>query len=452
MNRDLFKWASGIYTSRGFSSRSVHPQDTKYWTAYNQAPTGRQTVLLDFSHVPPGWKDFSVLFPGIDLANHKASARVDWAYDPGRFTLSSVDAIDAGSQIYNNYGPKSNAELLMGYGFCLEDNEHDEILLTLKPPPDPLLSWLRILHAGYFDRDGGWNSKAATFKLQPHKDIRAQPSTENYWLWEYRDLTHILYHVVRFERGHDPSPTELAGPCARDIEPPADYMPFIAIHLTKALAQRMSKILQHQAALPDQPNNTKQAHAKIYREGQLRMLQLLQDDLRALLHSFRPSENTDNDRSTFLTLEETLDICKEEVPDLVKYFIAGQKHFTGTSKIRKVVGSEHEQNVWALLIMHMFIFCLHNSIEEVPAPSIRRWMQSLRNQYGDPVLQLQQDQEGMFAEGARQAAMFLPGSLWASPKWMDNSLAEWTMRVVDCQSTTLHLEDEDARFVMYLSI
>ena len=25
--------------------------------------------------------------------------------------------------MFNNYGPKSNEELLMGYGFCLSDNE-----------------------------------------------------------------------------------------------------------------------------------------------------------------------------------------------------------------------------------------------------------------------------------------------------------------------------------------
>jgi hypothetical protein len=37
----------------------------------------------------------------------------------------------AGSQLYNNYGPKSNEELLLGYGFAIEDNPDDVVALKL---------------------------------------------------------------------------------------------------------------------------------------------------------------------------------------------------------------------------------------------------------------------------------------------------------------------------------
>ena len=37
----------------------------------------------------------------------------------------------AGAEIFNNYGAKPNAELILGYGFTLEDNPDDTIVLKL---------------------------------------------------------------------------------------------------------------------------------------------------------------------------------------------------------------------------------------------------------------------------------------------------------------------------------
>lgn len=137
-----------MFTSRSFSSRAIHPQDSKYWTAYKHGADGRrQTALLDMSKAAPDDLDFPVLFPVLDMMNHDLNSRVHWNFDPGRFTVSIGDAVSDGAEVFNSYGPKSNDELLLGYGFCIPNNTNDKVLMTLKAPPGKLLSHHCFCHA-----------------------------------------------------------------------------------------------------------------------------------------------------------------------------------------------------------------------------------------------------------------------------------------------------------------
>lgn len=90
-----------------------------------------------------------VLLPGIDACNHARGARVSWSVshlpspgasrssgasdDEENLTISLIthDAIPAGAEVYNNYGPKPNAELVLGYGFALPSNPDDTIVLRV---------------------------------------------------------------------------------------------------------------------------------------------------------------------------------------------------------------------------------------------------------------------------------------------------------------------------------
>ncbi|KAF9450632.1 SET domain protein [Macrolepiota fuliginosa MF-IS2] len=87
-----------------------------------------------------------VLLPGVDSLNHKRGQPVSWsiAYpiesgptsstsitkEP---TVSLVLHIETlvGGELFNNYGPKPNAELILGYGFALPNNPDDTILLKI---------------------------------------------------------------------------------------------------------------------------------------------------------------------------------------------------------------------------------------------------------------------------------------------------------------------------------
>ena len=44
---------------------------------------------------------------------------------------AGTDGIEPQAEIFNNYGSKSNDELLMAHGFALENNEHDRFALKM---------------------------------------------------------------------------------------------------------------------------------------------------------------------------------------------------------------------------------------------------------------------------------------------------------------------------------
>ncbi|CAE6488882.1 unnamed protein product [Rhizoctonia solani] len=79
----------------------------------------------------------AVLLPGIDSLNHKRATPVSWVANVseplGSSTLDLLihEAIPAGAECFNNYGPKPNSELILGYGFALPSNPDDTILLSL---------------------------------------------------------------------------------------------------------------------------------------------------------------------------------------------------------------------------------------------------------------------------------------------------------------------------------
>ncbi|KAG8742532.1 hypothetical protein FRC10_001299 [Ceratobasidium sp. 414] len=78
---------------------------------------------------------YPVLLPGIDSLNHRRATPVSWisATSKDRDTLDLVlhDSIPATAECFNNYGPKPNSELILGYGFALPYNPDDTILLSL---------------------------------------------------------------------------------------------------------------------------------------------------------------------------------------------------------------------------------------------------------------------------------------------------------------------------------
>ncbi|KAG7823733.1 hypothetical protein KL909_003130 [Ogataea angusta] len=73
------------------------------------------------------------LCPIVDLLNHKNGEKVTWTCADNSFVFrASPKCIRRGEEVYNNYGDKSNTELLLNYGFVLDDNESETTALTLK--------------------------------------------------------------------------------------------------------------------------------------------------------------------------------------------------------------------------------------------------------------------------------------------------------------------------------
>lgn len=431
----------------------------------------------------------------MDAGNHNPDARVDWAYDPGRFGLSVSDRVESGEQIFNNYGPKGNDELLMGYGFCSPDNPHDGILLSMRPPPPPLQQMLRVLHPGYFRTSGEWNSEAATFRLlrwQLH-DTSDLGAFSRAWAPIPAALTELFCYIVQFERGLDVCPMEepedylFHGPGQR-------YLPRIALYIMMSLHPKTHKLEQADSALPAQPQTSRQAMAKIYRDGQTEVLNAVEERmaayLKSLLADVAPQTHTHTHTHTqapqqqhvsaIWTIESAVEILQRDAPAIHKSFMSGVKYCTGTTKLRKLRGTEQEEHLWTIWLC--FAYLHYRDGDGGVNGLLGRWMRSLEAEYGDPlassagaadqgegkegeVTEEEEDEEegeeeeeevdedaAVYLEQVKKAAMFLPGSVWTSRAWTSDFVLDWGMRIAKSQGTYMDVGDDDLRYVVYLHL
>ncbi|GME82974.1 unnamed protein product [Ambrosiozyma monospora] len=114
-----FVWAHLILTSRAFPYRFISPSNED---------------TLSSTEV---YKKAVMLLPVIDLLNHEPRNQVSWYGSPQGFEISIPEPTSAESksniplELFNNYGPKGNEELFMGYGFCIPENEFENLHLSL---------------------------------------------------------------------------------------------------------------------------------------------------------------------------------------------------------------------------------------------------------------------------------------------------------------------------------
>ncbi len=129
---DLYKWAATIFSSRSFISTLIPEEIMAMPVTFG---------TRSFNGI------FPVLFPLLDLANHSSAARVTWftnvQSEPKDLSIIAESEIPVGQQVFNNYAPKNNTELMLGYGFCIPGN--DEVSIAFKPLSEELRV-IRELH------------------------------------------------------------------------------------------------------------------------------------------------------------------------------------------------------------------------------------------------------------------------------------------------------------------
>ncbi|KAJ8472930.1 hypothetical protein ONZ51_g8176 [Trametes cubensis] len=121
----------------------------RYLTAstYLSSRAFPSTVLSESPSLVTTPSSYPVLLPGIDALNHARAHPVSWvvsgtksatplASSSSEPSISLVihAATPRGSELFNNYGPKPNAELILGYGFSLPHNPDDTIVLKIGGP------------------------------------------------------------------------------------------------------------------------------------------------------------------------------------------------------------------------------------------------------------------------------------------------------------------------------
>ncbi|WWC99479.1 hypothetical protein V866_006382 [Kwoniella sp. B9012] len=129
---DRYLATSTYMSSRSFPSILLHIPDQ----ADSQTHEAKKEVGDEDEGSQP------VLLPGLDLFNHSRGQPILWLSSLIPSTTSSAQPIPSISlvsaqpteqnvQLYNNYGPKSNEELLLGYGFVIPSNPDDTLTLKL---------------------------------------------------------------------------------------------------------------------------------------------------------------------------------------------------------------------------------------------------------------------------------------------------------------------------------
>lgn len=96
---NMYQWAYSIFSSRSF----------------------RPSLVLSDAALPDGVAidDFSVLLPLFDIGNHDMTAPTRWVRENQGCALYVDRDYKPGEQVFNNYSMKTNAELLLGYGFMI---------------------------------------------------------------------------------------------------------------------------------------------------------------------------------------------------------------------------------------------------------------------------------------------------------------------------------------------
>jgi histone-lysine N-methyltransferase SETD3 len=83
------------------------------------------------------------LVPLADMLNHRRPPDVLWdtSEDGQFFVMTAQNAVATGMEIHDSYGAKSNDLLLLHFGFVTENNEQDEVFLSLSIPEGDALAF-----------------------------------------------------------------------------------------------------------------------------------------------------------------------------------------------------------------------------------------------------------------------------------------------------------------------
>ncbi|WVW82084.1 hypothetical protein I302_104089 [Kwoniella bestiolae CBS 10118] len=141
LKEDGLTWERYLATSTYMSSRSFPSKLLRIPDQANSATHEAKKDDGDEESQP-------VLLPGLDLFNHSRGQPILWlsslipsCTSPNQpipsISLVSTQPTEKNTQLYNNYGPKSNEELLLGYGFVIPSNPDDTVSLKLGLPNIP---------------------------------------------------------------------------------------------------------------------------------------------------------------------------------------------------------------------------------------------------------------------------------------------------------------------------
>ena len=95
---------------------------------------------IDFNHRSlVGSRNFAngkdtYLIPFADMLNHSKDANIDWKFTDTEFIMSATENIAEHEELFDSYGPKSNYETFLHYGFVEPNRELNVVRVIAKLP------------------------------------------------------------------------------------------------------------------------------------------------------------------------------------------------------------------------------------------------------------------------------------------------------------------------------
>ncbi|KAI9814626.1 MAG: hypothetical protein M1827_003182 [Pycnora praestabilis] len=459
----LAKWAATILSSRSFISSLLVE------IISDDHPTGQWNLA------PKADGPFPVLFPLIDILNHRPKAKVSW--ETGREFMGLVigEELHSGDLVWNNYGPKSNEELLLGYGFCLPSNPFDQVAIKLNMPSNPNHSAIRNQQSSYINSivspnetppDGYYYIRSPDHYTSGYENVSAElrafpPSLiDNLSILVANDREMGLLQ----KRPNLHWPTLNGG---------RRNMLALICQLLQVLQRKYNEITWFDHLLPKDPTNDKQRNAKIYRDSQISIIRAA---INPLMYKLRGAVEIGDHGEVIpqlVTLEKALKYLKSL--DKVTYtsFRRGLKLALGTNDIRELREACWAEGVWTLWICTIRLWFLRqasairiNSTVEAKEPlrtKLIDWIRftdDLQYWSSDPLFDVTATESANDDEAAaellsvvKSAAEADPSSVFAERIW-DLTFIKRGNRIGMEEGLTLALQEQDTevgeQYVLHL--
>ncbi|KAI9782771.1 MAG: hypothetical protein M1816_001723 [Peltula sp. TS41687] len=381
----LALWAATILSSRSFAS--------SYLLARDKMPSeiASEDSLGDMC---------SVLFPVLDTINHRPRAPMAWIPGEGSFSFKVTDDLHQGSELWNDYGPKGNEER---YGFCIANNKYDFFGLKLSATP--------LSHAQQSIRERQTSYQSNTLLPNGYYFVRGSQHVSGVYPNAEPELCAFPYGLLDVSAILVANEREMAklAEC-----PDVDWFSrrnaigwrnkfAIMSQFLLALRRQYQNIISWNSMLPGKPMNQRQEYAKIYRDGQLDILEETTERLQDRLHNAMLTSLEGRDHpAKLLTLEDALN-CLKYMPsphpflNVQRSFKEGIQATIGACSVSELREAGWEEDILVLWLCTVRI-CLHerpaskeglSRIEHVTETEsqLENWLNSLMRLgvYGDPM-------------------------------------------------------------------
>ncbi|KAH7135847.1 hypothetical protein B0J11DRAFT_576404 [Dendryphion nanum] len=414
---ESYLWAVTIITSRAFISHAILPELPK----------------------------FSLLFPVIDLLDHSPIAKAEWNFSVhDSFELKISQPGKAGTELLNNYGPKTNGELLYGYGFAIENNPVEQIHLKIRFNDTAQKALSQCCEPNVLPF--GMDTKLCSPPFDSDVLIRPRNSP----LGRYKNTVPTLgacppqyvlsnYLAALHQRQMKPSSVQTPGS-------PGVRITLATIKPFYELVRRRQSGLPLISPVTEPAQNAKQRYAAIYRDSQAKLLHSLYSELNELFDNVRVAHRAP--RQCIITTTEALLALKQEHPDDYENFKvgiqAGWPDFDVDEDIASLVESREEHLIWAILLVVLHAVSLRTNrgqsdtagspTGQIPTSIITGWLQDLQSQYPitAPDPEDLKDDDFTFIDQVLQSAAALEEEPWTGIASLSSRevVLAWALRVV----------------------